>query len=241
MSPGAAQGRILVVDDEADVRLLLSRVLKDSGYEVDTACDGGEALAKLAESRPDLVLLDLMMPGVDGWGVLGELQKESSPPPVVLVTASADPSTFGRGVREGVAGYLAKPFRFRDLLGTCQRVLIESRKQGKAPPVERRRNPRRALMVEVRVVAKGSGSAALGELVDFGPGGAQVYLEAALEPGTLLRLAFRVPGAGEAYSFHAAVRWCRSTARGAAHGLAFLDLDPGAERRLTELVKPPRS
>jgi two-component system OmpR family response regulator len=236
-----AHGRILVVDDEADVRLLLSRVLRDSGYDVDTACDGGEALAKLAESRPDLVLLDLMMPGVDGWGVLGELKKETSPPPVVLVTASADPSTFGRSVREGVAGYIAKPFRFRDLLGTCERVLIESRKQGEAPPVERRRNPRRALMVEVRVITKDPDLASLGELVDFGPGGAQVYLDTALEPGTLLRLAFRVPGAGEAYSFNAEVRWARGTPRGTAHGLAFVDLAPEAERRLTELVKASRS
>lgn len=232
-------GRILVVDDEADVRQLLSRVLKDSGYDVDTACDGGEALAKLAESRPDLMLLDLMMPGVDGWGVLGELKKETSPPPVVLVTASADPNTFGRSVREGVAGYIAKPFRFRELLGTCERVLAESRKQGEAPPVDRRSDPRRALMVEVRVITR-AGPHALGELVDFGPGGAQVYLESGLEPGTPVRLTFRVPGAGEAYSFNAEVRWRRDTPRGTAHGLAFVGLEPEAERRLTELVKPPR-
>src|SRR3990170_427146 len=167
-----AQGRILVVDDEADVRSLLSRVLRDAGYSVDTADDGGEALARLEANRPDLVLLDLMMPGVDGWGVLAELRKEPSPPPVVLVTASADPATFGRGVREGVAGYIAKPFRFRDLLSTCERVLLDSRKQGQPPLVDRRRDPRRALMVEVRVIARDLDSAALGELVDFGPGGA---------------------------------------------------------------------
>ncbi|HLA77726.1 MAG TPA: response regulator [Vicinamibacteria bacterium] len=236
-----AQGRILVVDDEADVRSLLSRVLRDAGYSVDTADDGGEALARLEANRPDLVLLDLMMPGVDGWGVLAELRKEPSPPPVVLVTASADPATFGRGVREGVAGYIAKPFRFRDLLSTCERVLLDSRKQGQPPLVDRRRDPRRALMVEVRVIARDLDSAALGELVDFGPGGAQVYLEAALEPGTAVRLAFRVPGAGEAYSFAAQVCWRRDTPRGTAHGLAFVDLDPAATRRLTELVKPRRS
>ncbi len=236
-----AQGRILVVDDEADVRSLLSRVLRDAGYVVDTAGDGAEALETLAGSRPDLVLLDLMMPGVDGWGVLAELRKQASPPPVVLVTASADPASFGRGVREGVAGYLAKPFRFKDLLGTCDRVLTERRKPGAVPPVERRRDPRRALMVEVRVITRDQGIASLGELVDFGPGGAQVYLEAELEPGTAVRLAFRVPGAGETYSFSAEVRWRRETPRGTAHGLAFQDLDPEAKRRLTELVNPPQS
>src|SRR3990172_5902465 len=99
-----AQGRILVVDDEADVRSLLSRVLRDAGYSVDTADDGGEALARLEANRPDLVLLDLMMPGVDGWGVLAELRKTPSPPPLLLVTASADPATLRRGGPGGGGG-----------------------------------------------------------------------------------------------------------------------------------------
>ena len=241
MSPGAAQGRILVVDDEADVRLLLSRILKDAGYQVETAHEGGEALAKIAERRPDLVLLDLMMPGVDGWGVLAELRKQPSPPPVVLVTASADPGTFGRSVREGVAGYVAKPFRFRELLGSCARVLGENRQPGATPRLERRRDPRRALVVEVRVITKDLVREELGELANFGPGGAQVYLDNVLEPGTSVRLAFRVPGAGEAYSFSAEVRWRRDTPRGAAHGFAFVGLELDALRRLTELVNPPRS
>ncbi len=234
MSP--VPGRVLVVDDEADVRLLLSRVLRDAGYEVDAASDGSEALTRMASSRPDLVVLDLMMPGLDGWGVLAELKKATSPPPVVLVTASADATTFGRGVKEGVAGYIAKPFRFRELLVTCERVIAEGRRT-EGPPVERRRNPRRALIVEVRVLASEAGPQWVGELVDFGAGGAQIYLDTPVDVGMSVRLSLRVPGAVDAYSFNAVVRWRRETLRGFAHGLAFVGVDAETERRLSDLVR----
>jgi CheY-like chemotaxis protein len=111
---------ILVVDDEKAIRELLARVLTIAGYEVDSAADGHEALERVAARRPDLILLDLMMPVLDGWSVLDRLREQRDPPPVVVVSAYLDR---GRVVAAGAVGYLSKPFRSTDLLETCRRVL----------------------------------------------------------------------------------------------------------------------
>jgi DNA-binding response OmpR family regulator len=112
--------RILVVDDERDVRSLVCHILVDQGYEVDQAVDGREALAKIRAAIPDLVVLDLMMPEVDGWQVLRELQAMDSRPRVVVLSAFGDQK---RVTEAGAIGFLAKPFRFAQLLDTCQRAL----------------------------------------------------------------------------------------------------------------------
>ena len=92
---------VLVADDEEDVRFLLSRLLGDVGYEVHLAQDGLEALERIDATKPDLMILDLMMPGLDGWGVLKRLETHPSPPIVVLLTARGDPESFARGIRAG--------------------------------------------------------------------------------------------------------------------------------------------
>jgi CheY-like chemotaxis protein len=114
---------ILVVDDEKAIRELLSRVLSINGYEVEGAADGFEALARVAARRPDLVLLDLMMPVLDGWSVLDRLREHADPPPVIVVSAYLDR---GRAVAAGASGYLHKPFRSAELIDACRR-LLESR------------------------------------------------------------------------------------------------------------------
>jgi DNA-binding response OmpR family regulator len=108
------------VDDEADVRHFLRLVLEASGYVVDCAADGREGLARIEAARPDLVLLDLMMPHLDGWGVLERLGDCPAPPSVVIVSAAPDPA---RAMRAGAAGCLAKPFSVAELLATCARAL----------------------------------------------------------------------------------------------------------------------
>lgn len=116
--------RILVVDDERDVRSLVCHILVDQGYQVEQAVDGRDALAKIQQRAPDLVVLDLMMPELDGWQVLQELSTMASPPPVVVLSAFGDVK---RVTDAGAIGFLAKPFRFAQLVDTCQRAL--------APPV----------------------------------------------------------------------------------------------------------
>jgi CheY-like chemotaxis protein len=110
-----------VVDDEKAIRELLSRVLALAGYDVDQAADGYEALELVSTRRPDLILLDLMMPVLDGWTVLDRLRESRNPPPVVVVSAYLDR---GRAVAAGASGYINKPFRSAELLEACHRVLM---------------------------------------------------------------------------------------------------------------------
>lgn len=231
--------RVLVVDDEEDVQFLVKRILRDAGYEVDTAGDGGEAIERLKQSRPDLMVLDLMMPGIDGWGVLDHLQGHPDPPPVVVVTARADYQTFARSVREGVAAFVCKPFRFHELVATCQRVLLATARPA-AAEADRRRATRRTLMVEVKVLSRDRAPIALGELVNLGPGGAQVDLGVPLEVGDSVRVAFHIPGGGSPLSVEGRVRWRSAAVRGYSHGLAFQGLTPEEERQLGELLGPRR-
>ncbi len=92
---------------------------EEQGYAVETAGDGATALERIRTARPDLLVLDLMMPVLDGWGVLRELRGGAGPP-VVLLSAAADPR---RAIREGAAASLVKPFAIEDLVATCSRVL----------------------------------------------------------------------------------------------------------------------
>ena len=112
--------RVLVVDDERDVRTLVCHILVDQGYEVDSAVDGREALEKIRATAPDLVVLDLMMPEVDGWHVLRELKGVAAAPRVVVLSAFGDA---GRVAEAGAVGFLAKPFRFAQLIDACRKAL----------------------------------------------------------------------------------------------------------------------
>ena len=88
-TPSAAKETILVVDDEASIRRILETRLSMIGYQVVTACDGQEALEAFRRTDPDLVVLDVMMPKLDGYGVCQELRKESDVP-IVMLTALGD-------------------------------------------------------------------------------------------------------------------------------------------------------
>ena len=239
MSELARPKRILVVDDEEDVQVLVQRILRDVGFDVDGAADGNEAIVKIQARRPDLVVLDLMMPGLDGWGVLRYLRQSPDPPPVVVMTARSDYGTFTRGVREGAAAYVFKPFRFHELVATCQRVLLAGGKSPAPVSQERRRDPRRVLMVEVKVLSRDRQPIALGELVNLSQGGAQVDLGVPLEPGARVNVAFHVPGGGVTLSLEGTVQWRKDAPKGFAHGLAFTDLRPEDERQLRDLLRPP--
>ena len=228
--------RILVVDDEEDVQVLVCRILRDVGYEVEAASDGGEAIEKIGQRKPDLLVLDLMMPGIDGWGVLEHLRKVPDAPPVVVVTARADYGSFARGVREGASAYVFKPFRFHELVATCQKVLLSGVRRTVSE--ERRKKERRALMVDVKVLSKDRAPIALGELVNLGPGGAQIDLGVPLEVGDTVRIAFHSPAGGFPLSLDGEIRWRGAAPRGFSHGLVFGGISAEDQRALAELLKP---
>src|SRR5262249_45591782 len=155
--------------------------------------------------------------GIDGWGVLQHLHtQDETPPPVVILTARSDYNTFTRGVREGAAAYVFKPFRFHELVATCQRVLLAGGGRP-APAEQRRRDTRPTLMVEVKVLSKDKAPIALGELVNLSRGGAQVELGVPLEPHARVRVAFHVPGGGSPIGLEGQVQWRAASARGFAH------------------------
>lgn len=229
--------RILVVDDEEDVQILIRRILSDAGYDVASASDGQEALHKIDERAPDLVVLDLMMPGLDGWGVLENLRRRPNPPPVVVVTALADYQAFTRGVREGAAAYVCKPFHFAELVATCQKVLLAATTRTLVTP-EQRRESRRRLMVEVQVLSQENRPVAVGELVNLSMGGAQVDLGVALDLGERVRVALSIPRSGFPLGLEGRVQWRLSAQKGFSHGLVFVSLSPSEDRQLRELLRP---
>src|SRR5690242_9791718 len=110
--PETCVRRILVVDDEPSIRLLCRVNLAAAGMEVLEAGDGRGAIEAARMSGPDLVLLDVMMPGIDGWGVAGELAEDERTRdlPVVFLTARAERADRERGYQLGGVGYLLKPF-----------------------------------------------------------------------------------------------------------------------------------
>ncbi|MFC2072692.1 response regulator transcription factor [Chloroflexota bacterium] len=109
------QESILVVDDEETVRKLLQRILEESGHSVITASNGHEALEKLSQQKIKLVLLDIKMPGLDGFSVLKRL-RETSNVPVIMLTATKEPNTVADALSLGADDYVRKPFKQGELL-----------------------------------------------------------------------------------------------------------------------------
>lgn len=116
---------VLVIEDEAEVRNFVSRVLELEGYRVLQAEDGNEGLRLVRANRVALVVLDLKLPGRDGWAVLKELKNdpELSSIPVVVFTASAMAPQRSRALAMGASDYLVKPLSAASLKGTVARIL----------------------------------------------------------------------------------------------------------------------
>jgi DNA-binding response OmpR family regulator len=118
--------RVLVVDDEADIRGLVRALLERSGHEVIEAPDGQEGLRLFHAEQPDLVVLDVSMPGMDGWQTLERI-RELSNVPVVMLTARTQEMDKVRGLRAGADDYVTKPFGRQELLARIDGHLRRSR------------------------------------------------------------------------------------------------------------------
>ena len=118
--------RILVVDDEAGIRDLVGTYLRKEGFEVDEAADGAEALDRFRRQAPDLMVLDLRLPTVDGFDVLREVRRSSSVP-VIVLSARAEETDKLIGLELGADDSLTKPFSPRELVARIRAVLRRSR------------------------------------------------------------------------------------------------------------------
>ena len=115
--------RILIVDDEPEIVRGLEDNLRFEGYQTATATDGREALVVAAREAPDLILLDIMMPGLSGWDVCRELRGRGIDVPIIMLTARGEEGDRVRGLELGADDYITKPFSLRELLARVRAVL----------------------------------------------------------------------------------------------------------------------
>ena len=116
---------VLVVEDDKNIQELLRLYLEKEGYAVTVADDGGQGLAKFRAIKPDLVLLDVMMPVMDGWAVCKAIRAESQIP-VIMLTAKGETDDKVAGLKSGADDYITKPFEMKEVLARIEAVLRRS-------------------------------------------------------------------------------------------------------------------
>lgn len=133
MASNSAPARILVVEDERDIAALVAYHLTRDGYRVRTASGGPEALEAVTQERPDLIVLDVMLPGFSGLDILGEIRRrpEVADVPVVMLTARREETDRIKGLELGADDYVTKPFSPQELVLRVGAVL----RRAKAPPI----------------------------------------------------------------------------------------------------------
>lgn len=124
--------RVLIVDDDESLRSVLSQFLEREGYTVSAAATGPEALRAFYSDRPQAVLLDLMLPGMDGWEVCARL-RELSDVPIIMLSARTAQTDKLRGFRLGVDDYISKPFSLAELAARLQAVLTRTERTRREP------------------------------------------------------------------------------------------------------------
>jgi twitching motility two-component system response regulator PilH len=129
---GTEPQRILVVDDSEEVREFFHAVLELAGYRVQTADNGEDALAKVKRARPDLIVLDVVMPGMDGLELLLRLRSDLAPPVPPVVLCSGFDLTADEAIRRGAVRFLPKPVDARDLVAVVGEVLAGRPAAGEA-------------------------------------------------------------------------------------------------------------
>jgi two-component system, chemotaxis family, chemotaxis protein CheY len=209
-----ATRRILIVDDQESIRGVLRTALTEAGAEVLEAGGGAEGIEVATHQIPDLILLDIAMPGMNGWQVLEALRgvAETADIPVVLETSSGDFPSYEQARRHSVAAFISKPFRLSDVVETCRRIV------GGARPLMGR-DAQDAPPASVQVRDAQDRLLAVGTLVDADGGGAQIEIDAALGQGQ--QVVVTVLGAAGPERHQAEVRWISSDGRRFVHGLRF--------------------
>ena len=116
---------VLIAEDDKNIAELLQMYLEKEGYAVTVAPDGGQALSKFRAIKPDMVLLDVMMPVMDGWGVCRAIRAESKTP-IIMLTAKGETDDKVNGLKAGADDYITKPFEMKEVLARIEAVLRRS-------------------------------------------------------------------------------------------------------------------
>ena len=137
---------VLIVEDDRNIAELLQMYLEKEGYAVTTAPDGGQGLTKFRSIQPDLVLLDVMMPVMDGWNVCKAIRADSQVP-IIMLTAKGETDDKVTGLKSGADDYITKPFEMKEVLARIESVLRRS--SGVAEKVKSRRLSFDRLMIDM--------------------------------------------------------------------------------------------
>jgi CheY-like chemotaxis protein len=201
--PNEPAKKILVVDDEALLREIVASCLADAGFTVAEAAAGDEAIAWLTNHEADLMILDIQMPRVDGWGVLAHIATMARAPRVVVASGLSEVVPPGH-LNHHVSGYLSKPFTAGELLLTCETTLAAA---PVIPPGVNRHEERRTFFVDASLSSEAGVPLMRGKLVQVSRHGFRLQTSSDLQVGDIVRVSFLLPGCGEPLLLTGRVKW----------------------------------
>lgn len=155
------EARLVVVDDEPSIRELLSASLRFSGFEVITASNGTEAIEVIVDSQPDLIIMDVMMPDIDGFTVTSRIRQEGIDAPVLFLTARDDTQDKVMGLTVGGDDYVTKPFSPEEVVARIRAILRRTREEVEDNPVIR--------VADLEINEDSHDVTRHGELIDLSP------------------------------------------------------------------------
>lgn len=155
------EARLVVVDDEPSIRELLSASLRFSGFEVITASNGTEAIEVIVDSQPDLIIMDVMMPDIDGFTVTSRIRQEGIDAPVLFLTARDDTQDKVMGLTVGGDDYVTKPFSLEEVVARIRAILRRTREEVEDNPVIR--------VADLEINEDAHDVTRHGELIDLSP------------------------------------------------------------------------
>lgn len=220
----------------------MCRVLTDAKFSASAVGGAAAAVTHVTARKTDLLLLDLELASRDGWSLLSELRLGDDPPPIVGMGSAGSFDSFSEGVREGLAGFVARPFHMGELIDICRRAIEahERRPTAEAPASDRRRDERHSLQVAVHLLSSQGTPMALGEITDLSVTGAQLIVLVPFDVGAPVRVSLDPAQTGRILELQGVVRWKSRLPIGFGHGIEFTDLAPEARAQLEKLRVPGR-